>query len=156
MRLTLTLPELEQGYSIQNGIRERITELKFTAERKEPVAITPIVDHERRIISSVLLTEYLDLGRDTSLQIKFRPVWCKTFTVCSYNKDSLQAVVVELPNGQFWVDQDGCRPCDMTLNGSGTDPHVVHHSQFILGDLLVERPRPRLLHNLINLIQKSC
>lgn len=156
IRLSLILPELEQGYSVQNGIRERITELKFMAERKEPVAIVPVGNHDGRVISAVLLTDTVELGKETSVQIKFRPVWSKVFTVCSYTKDTLLAVVCELESGQFWVDLDGARSCSMTLDGNGTDPKVVHHSQYMLGDILVERPRPKLLHNLINLIQQNC
>jgi hypothetical protein len=156
MRLTVILPELEQGYSIQNGPRDRIMELSFTAGRKEPVAIYPIDNHDGKVISAVLLTETTDLGSLTSIRIKFRPIWCKLFTVCSYTKDTLLAVVCEFETGQFWVDHTGSRPCKMTTNGDGTDPRVVHRSQFALGDLLVERPRPRLLHNLISLIQTNC
>jgi hypothetical protein len=155
IRLTLTLPELEQGWSVQNGIRERITEIKFMAERKEPVAITPIHNHDRKVISAVLLTDFLDLGKETSMQIKFRPIWCKLFTVCSYTKDTLLALVCEFEAGQFWVDHEGYRSCNMTLDGNGTDPKVVHHSQYTLGDILVERPRPKLLHHLIGLIQSQ-
>jgi hypothetical protein len=156
MRLTLILPELEQGYSIQSGPKERIMELKFMADRKEPISITPVSNHDRRIISAVLLTDSVDLGKETSMQIKFRPIWCKVFTVCSYTKDTLLALVCEFETGQFWVDHDGYRSCNMTLDGNGTDPGVVHHSQYTLGDILVERPRPTLLHHLIDLIQKKC
>lgn len=156
IRLTLILPELEQGYSIQNGIRERIAELKFMAERKEPVAIVPVSNHDLKVISAVLLTDTVDLGKETSVQIKFRPIWSKVFTVCSYTKDTLLAVVCELEAGQFWVDHDGARSCNMTLDGNGTDPKVVHYSQYMLGDILIERPRPKLLHHLIGLIQKNC
>lgn len=156
IRLNLILPELEQGYSVQNGIRERITELKFMAERKEPVAIVPVGNHDGRVISAVLLTETIELGKETSIQIKFRPVWCKAFTVCSYTKDTLLAVVCEFENGQFWIDHTGARACKMTTNGSGTDPKVVYRSQYALGDLLIERPRPALMSNLISLIQKNC
>lgn len=156
MRLTLTLPELEQGYSIQNGPNDRVMELKFMAERKEPIAIVPVVNHDRKVISSVLLTEYIDLGKPNSIQLKFRPIWCKAFTVCSYTKDTLLAVVCEFASGQFWVDSEGARSCKMTLDGNGTDPKVVHQSQYMLGDILVERPRPMLLHNVISLIQQNC
>jgi hypothetical protein len=153
IRLTLTLPELEQGYSIQNGPRERMIQLKFMAERKEPISIVPVSNHDQKVISAVLLTDAMDEDKNTSIQIKFRPVWCKTFTVCSYTKDTLLAVVCEFENGQFWVDTGGYRPCKMTLDGNGTDPKAVHRSQYALGDILMERPRPALLHNLVNLVQ---
>jgi hypothetical protein len=156
MRLHLTLPELEQGSSTQVGPSERIMELKFTADRREPIAIVPICNHDRKVISAVLVTEYTDLGKSTGVRIKFRPIWSKIFTVCSFTKDTLQAVLCELANGQFWVDMTGSRPCKMTTNGDGTDPKIVQHSQEVLGELLVQRPRQQLMQNLINLLQQNC
>jgi hypothetical protein len=155
MRLTVTLPELEKGYSLQHGPKERILELGFMAERKEPVAIVPVSDHDYRIISAVLLTEAVGI-KETSVKILFRPIWCRIFTLWSNTHDKLSALVCQFSDQQIWVDDAGWRPCRMTLNGDGTDPKAVRESEYKLGELLIERPRPWILGTLSDLIQKHC
>jgi hypothetical protein len=156
MRLHLTLPELEQGWSLQNGPSERILDLKVLCGRREPVAIQPIMDHDHRIISAIMLTEDAlgATGSDTDVRIGFTPLWCKIFTLCAARKDSLLALVVEMESGQYWVDRGGWRESRLTLNGPGTDPKITHNSQSVLGDLLSTWPRHNLVYELIKLIKK--
>lgn len=154
MRLHLTLPELEEGNAIQSGSNDRILDLQTIVDNKHPVAIIPQLNHDHRIISSVLLTDADQYGSN-SLRLKFTPLWCKTFTLCSAKKDSLLALTIEFDDGQYWVDKLGWHPSDLTLNGPGTDPKTVYNSQFILGDLLAEYPRSHIINSVIQLIQKK-
>jgi hypothetical protein len=155
MRLTLTLPELEQGWSIQGGPSERVLDLKMLAHRRDPVAVVPVSDHDHRIISVVRLIDDAIESTSNSLRIKFKPVWCKTFTLCAAKKDSILALICEFDEGQYWINRDGWRPCNLTLNGPGTDPKTVHNSQFVMGELLANWPRPDIVFNAIQLIQEK-
>lgn len=155
MRLTVTLPELEEGASIQSGPGERVLDLRNFSEKRQPVAIQPIKDHDHRIISAVLLTadaEYA--GHGNIVRITFQPIWSKVFTLCAANKDSILALVCEFDDGQYWVSNNGWKECKLTLDGPGTDPKIVHNSQFYLGDLLSTWPRPNVVYKLIELIKE--
>jgi hypothetical protein len=154
MRLTLTLPELEQGAATQSGPNERILDLGVLIRNRHPVAIVPTLNHDHRIISAVLLTYSEHYGSNT-LRIRFTPFWCKTFTLCSARKDSLLALIMQFEDSQYWVDKEGWRPSHLTVEGPGTDPKIVYNSQFLLGDLLAEHPRPRLIDGAIHIIRKK-
>lgn len=154
MRLTLILPELESGHSLQTGPKDRINALHWTANRKEPVAIIPVTTHDQKVISFVLLTDSIT-GSENSCEIKFRPIWLKTFTLCSSTKDTLLALVLECEHGKFWIDKTGHHPTELTLEGNGTDPKTVHNSQYLFGDLLAAPERPEVLRNAIEFIQKK-
>jgi hypothetical protein len=156
MRLHLTLPELEQGWTLQNGPSERILDLKVVCGRREPIAIQPIKDHDHRIISAILPIEDAlgATGSQTDVRIGFDPIWCKVFTLCAAKKDSLLAMVVQFNRGQYWVDSKGWRDSSLTLNGPGTDPKITYNAQFVLGDLLSTWPRHHLVFELMKLIQE--
>jgi hypothetical protein len=154
MRLHLTLPELEQGSTVQSGPTERMLDLQMLINNRHPVAIAPTLNHDHKIISAVLLTD-ADSYTSNTLRIRFKPFWCKTFTLCSAKKDSLLALTIEFDDGQYWIDKLGWHPSNLTLNGPGTDPKTVYNSQFLMGDLLAEHPRPRLLDSVIQLIQQK-
>jgi hypothetical protein len=157
MRLHLTLPELEQGWSIQGpAAAERILDLEMLARNRQLVAIAPIRDHDHRIISAVLLTADSEpYGSSHTIKVIYRPFWCKTFTLCSARKDSILALIMEFEDGQYWIDQNGWRECNLTLDGPGTDPKTVYNSQFMLGELLANYPRPNLLYTVNKLIRKK-
>lgn len=155
MRLGITLPELEAGSSHQTGPSERILDLKVFAHRRDPIAISPISDHDHRIISVILPTGDAVEFSPTSLRLEFKPVWMKTFTLCSARKDSILSIICQFEGGQYWIDNTGWRPCNLTLDGPGTDPKVVHNSQFVMGDLLSTWPRPRIAYKAIELIQRT-
>jgi hypothetical protein len=154
MRLHLTLPEIEEGRAVQSGPNERILDLQMLINNQHPVAIVPTLNHDHKIISSVVLIDAEQYSSNT-LKVRFKPFWCKTFTLCSAKKDSLLAVIMQFEDGQYWVDKDGWRECRLTLDGPGTDPKTVYNSQFLLGDLLANHPRPRLIDSVIELIQKK-
>lgn len=145
MRLTVTLPELEQGWSIQCGATERILDVNMMAMNREPIPIAPIKDHDHRIIAFVMPTGDSKPNSPTATTIAFKPVWCKTFTLCAAKKDSLLALIIQLQNGQFWIDRGGWKSCNLTLDGPGTDPKAVYRSQEVMGDLLATWPRPNLV-----------
>jgi hypothetical protein len=157
MRLHLTLPELEQGWSIQGpASAERILDLETMASKRYPIAIAPIRDHDHRIISAVLLDAYPEPYRTShTIKVTYRPFWCKTFTLCAARKDSILALIMEFDDGQYWIDQKGWRECDLTLDGPGTDPKTVYNSQFMLGELLANYPWPDLLYTVNKLIRKK-
>ncbi len=155
MRLYLTLIELEQGWSIQGPCSvDRIIDLERIVSNRHPVAVNPIQDHDHRIISAVLLLDSEHYGKNT-IKVRFTPFWCKTFTLCSAKKDSILALILEFDDGQYWIDQNGWRECHLTLDGPGTDPKTVHNSQFMLGELLANYPRPDLISTAIELIRKK-
>lgn len=152
MRLNLTLPELEAGKADQVGASERILEMCISANKRDPFPISPLRDHDQRIISMVMFTEdsvRLGPGR---CRLAFRPLWNKTFTL--YDKQKLLALIIELPSGQFWVNEQGFTPCRMTTNGNGTDPKTVHNAQFTLADLMSESRRPYPVMHAIELLKK--
>jgi len=154
MQLHLTLPELEDGVTTQSGSSDRILDLEVLAAKQHPVAIAPILNHDHRIISSVLLTE-CEFYSGKSIRLKFTPFWCKTFTLYSARKDSLLALIMQFDEGQYWIDKQGWRQSHLTVEGPGTDPKVVYNSQFLLGELLANCPRPRLVDYVIELIRKK-
>jgi hypothetical protein len=154
MRLTITLPELEQGWSNQSRRSEDSLELKILSGNRSPVAIAPIKDHDHRLVSAVVLTEDAEHCGST-VKIYFRPIWCRMYTLCSAKKDSLLALILQFEDEQYWVDRDGWRPSHLTVEGPGTDPKTVYNSQFMLGDLLANYPRPHLFENVVELIRKK-
>lgn len=158
MRLTITLPELEEGASIQSGPNDRILDLSSFCGRRDPIAIVPVLDHDHRIVSTILPTVDAEYAGSThALRITFKPVWTKVFTLCSAKKDSILALVCQFEDGQYWVDNDGWKECKLTLDGPGTDPKTVHNSQFYLGDLLSTWPRPNVVYKVMELIRvKFC
>lgn len=156
MRLHLTLPELEAGESIQTGSKERVLDIQVLSSSRQPIAIAPVRNHDHRLISAVLLHEYAEFyGSTTSVMVKFKPFWCKTFTLCSAKKDSLLALIMQFDDGQYWVDNSGWKECHLTLDGPGTDPKTVYNSQFMLGELLANYPRPYMLDQVIQLIKSK-
>jgi hypothetical protein len=154
MRLGITLPELEQGASIQSGPSERILDLGILIRNRNPIAIAPITDHDHRIISVILPTEDPDNYSHTCLRITFKPLWCKTFTLCAAKKDQLLALIIKFNEGQYWVNRDGWRQSNLTLDGPGTNPKDVYNSQFVLGEILSTWPRPHIVYSVIKLIQE--
>jgi hypothetical protein len=152
MRISLSLPELEAGKTIQTGSTERVLELCLMADKREPLAVSPVTDHDRRVISVVLLTEGIRKGK-SSCELHFRPAWNKTFTLYS-SRDKLLALIVELANGKFWVNEAGYKPCTLTTNGNGTDPRDVHNSQFTLADMMNEPRRSYVLLQALELLKK--
>jgi hypothetical protein len=154
MRLHLTLPELEKGETTQTGTTERVLDLQMLINDRHPVAIVPILNHDHKIISAVLLTDSESYTSNT-LKIRFIPFWCSAFTLCSAKKDSLLALTMQFDDGQYWVDKEGWHQSNLTVDGPGTDPKTVYNSQFLLGDMLAEYPRPRVLDTAIKLIRKK-
>lgn len=154
MRLHLTLPELEEGSSIQTGPSDRILDLGILARNRDPVAIAPISDHDHRIVSVILLTDFESYSH-TSIRIEFKPIWCRTFTLCAARKDQLLALIIQFDEGQYWVNKDGWRQSNLTVDGPGTNPKDVYNSQFILGELMATWPRPYIMHEAIKLIQEK-
>lgn len=159
MRLSLTKSELENGHSHQVGQKDRISELSRMAYRKDPVAISPIYLDDGRLVAVVRLTEDAidSSGRGTRILIKFRPVWCKLFTVCTMHKDDLSAVVCEFDFGKYWIDHENISEAKLTTSGPGCDPEIVKHSEILLSEMLADenyRESPIKL-KLIEFIRKS-
>lgn len=155
MRLTITLPELEQGWSIQSGATERILDINVMATNREPIPIATVKDHDHRLIALVIPTEDPRPSSATATTIHFKPVWCKTFTLCAAKKDSLLALIIQLNNGQYWIDRTGSKSCNLTLDGPGTDPKAVYRSQEVMGDLLANWPRPDLVLKAISFLKEK-
>jgi hypothetical protein len=125
------------------------------ANRRDPVSIAPLSDHDHRIISVVRLTDDSEQhSSGTSTRIKFKPIWNKTFTLCAAKKDSILALVCQFESGQYWLDNKSWRESKLTLDGPGTDPTTVHNSQFMLGELLNTWPRPPIVFTAIQLIRE--
>ena len=156
MRLSILLPELERGMTIQGGPKDRQLDLTVMANRREPVAIRPVTNHDRKVISAVLLTECIPHRNE--VELKFRPIWCRLFTLCSSTKDKILALVIETENGKYWIDRGvpSYHPCNVTLSGNGTDPRVVEESQYLLGDLLLQDHRSNIILNLIEFLRQNC
>jgi hypothetical protein len=153
MKLTLTLPELENGFSIQGGAKDRLLDLAVMANRQEPVAIRPVTNHDRKIISAILLRDGNMIQNE--LHIKFRPIWSRVFTLCSSNKDQLLALIIETEEGQYWVNKDKFHKCTFSTSGNGADPNVVNKSQYVLGELLTQDRRPDIILNLIQFLKEN-
>jgi len=158
MKLSLGLAELERGFSVQAGPKERQLDLAVMANRKEPIAITPVTNHDRKVISAVLLTEAVAYGRET--EIKFRPIWCRIFTVFATKptktaKERLAAVVVQTDKGQYWLDKETYHISQLTLNGNGADPEVSRKAQYVLGDMLQQDYRSDIILNLIRFLKEQ-
>lgn len=151
MRLTISLPELDRGVSIQGGPRDRQLDLAVMATRHEPVAIQPVTNHDRKVISAVLLTEANTTKKE--VELKFHPIWCKIFTLCSSTKDKLLALVIETDKEQYWVDKTSVHSSSLTLSGNGTDPKTVQYSQYMLGDILCLDRRTDIVLNLIQFLK---
>lgn len=154
MRLTISRAELDSGASVQVGPKDRMLDLDMMANRHEPVAIRPVTNHDRKVISAVLLTEGLRHGKE--VEIKFRPIWCKVFTLCSSTKDKLLALIIETADGQYWINKEKISPCTMTLAGNGIDPSIVSESQYVLGELLLQERRTDVILNLIQFLKQHC
>jgi hypothetical protein len=86
-------------------------------------------------------------------EVKFRPVWNKTFTLYS-SKEKLLALIIELTEGKYWVDNDGFKPCKLTTNGNGTDPRAVLDSHFTLSELMNAPRRHYIVLQAIELIKQ--
>ena len=151
IRLPLSLPELERGASIQVGPKDRLLDLDMMANRGEPIAIRPVTNHDRKIISAVLLTE--SIRRKSEVEIRFRPIWSKIFTLCSSTIDKLLALIIETPSGKYWIRKVEIAPCMLTLSGNGTDPKIVEHAQYVLVEILTDDRRTDIILNLIQFIK---
>lgn len=154
MRLTITLPELTAGASTQTGREDRLTKLQFDAERKEPTAITPLWTHDRKIISVILLTEATRIAK--GIELKFRPIWNKTFLHCSMKKDSLLSLFIEFDFGKYQIDKNKAYEANVTTSGNGCDPVIVQKSQTELSDLLNDERRSDVLLNAIKFMKERC
>jgi hypothetical protein len=155
MRLSLSLLELEQGWSVQTGPTDRIVDIGMLAHKRETVSIVPLTDHDHRIISIIRLIDDVVQTSPTSCQIKFRPVWCRVFTLCSAKKNSLLALLCEFTDRKYWVNNQGWKECEMTTDGPGTDPMVVYNSQFLMSELFNTWPRPDIVFQAAKLIQEN-
>ncbi len=157
MRLTVTLSDLENGFSVQGGAKERIANLRHIALAREPVAIHPVKNHDHKTISIIRLTDdAVDAGqRGNGIKITFRPVWVKTFLLCSMKKDDLIALVCEFDFGKYWINLEGVRETSVTTGGNGCDPKLVQQSERVLGDMIAEPIRGDILRNAISFIQRS-
>jgi hypothetical protein len=136
MKLTISLPELEEGRSLQRGRTGRINELRILSERKDPVAVNPVRDPDGRMISLIRLKDEFEYHGEYSIGIKFRPVWNKTFTLCAARKDQLLALFMELEDGVYRIDKRGVREAKLTTKGNGCDPKVVAESEVAFSGLL--------------------
>ena len=141
MKLTVSMPELEAGESLQRSSEKRVNELNHLCSRGELVSTWPIRCRDGREISVLRLLP-TDPPNKYSIRIKFRPVWNKTFTLCSSRKDTILALVLELEDGdsskQYWVDRSGVREAKLTTKGEGCDPGVIASSETALADILIE------------------
>jgi hypothetical protein len=157
VRLTISSLELENGYCVQTGSKARITELHHLTMGKMPVAIVPVLHMNGKMISVVRLTEMgIDrVGKGTSLDIKFRPVWCRLYTLYSMKKDTLLAVICEFDFGKYWIDDSGVKEAKLTTQGSGCDPAIVNRAETALSDMLDADKFTSIHDNLIRFIQKS-
>lgn len=139
--LHLTLPELESGNSIQVGSKDRIGQLKHLSSQGWPVAISPIVNHQGQSIAAVLLTEEaIDrTGKGNTAEIKFRPIWCRSYVLCHSGRKGVAAVIIECSSGKYWIDTTGVREMNnITTSGEGCDPQIVKNAEIALGNLLFE------------------
>lgn len=135
MKLTITLPDLQAGVSLQRGRTSRINELRILSGRGDPVAVNP-VHCDGKAISIIRLKEEYEPHGEYSIGLKFRPVWNKTFTLCSAKKDSLLALIMELEDGKYWIDKSGVKEAKLTTVGNGCDPKIVEEAELVFSDLL--------------------
>lgn len=147
MKLTLSLSDLESGTSYQRGDEDRINELKHLCMREELVAIHPLTDRAGQKRYSVIVLSDFSPPQKSAIKIKFQPLWNKTFTLCSSNKHTIIALVIELEDGtKFWIDQESVKEAKLTTSGDGTDPKVIESSETILSDILDDRNTNLVVH----------
>lgn len=154
-RLTITLPELEQGFAFAGGNKARTQELTHLSAARTPMPIYPVLTHDHKKITAVLLTQDAEQG-SSKLKLYFRPVWCKLFTICSMKKNTLSAVLCEFEFGKFWFDKTGVHATNgFSTSGHGCDPTWVEASELALGDMLADSKRHNLIKDVLGFIQQN-
>jgi hypothetical protein len=147
------MPELEAGASLQRSSEKRITELTHLSTQGELLSTYPIRCRDGKEVSLLrLLPDYEHHGK-YAIKIKFRPIWNKTFTLCSSRKDTILALIIELNEDgseertkQYWVDLNGVREARLTTKGNGCDPKVIEASETALADILIESHNNHVVH----------
>ncbi len=155
MRLTLTLPEIERGWAVITGKKERQLDISRMARAREPFACAPVRTHDGKIVAAVVPTgEVIDQIKGT--EIKFRAAWCKTFLICAMRKNTLTRIVCEFEFGKYWIDSEGVRKAELTLGGNGTNPEAVRDSEFVFGRMLAEQEqRHPIFEKMMEFTKKS-
>ncbi len=155
MRLTLTLPEIERGWAVITGKKDRQIDIARMAKAREPLACSPVRMHDSKIVAAIVPTgEVIDQIK--GIEIKFRPAWCKTFLICAMRKDTITSLVCEFEFGKYWIDTAGVRKADLTLGGNGTNPETVQDSELVFGRMLAEQEqRHPIFEKMIEFTQRS-
>jgi hypothetical protein len=143
------MPELEAGASLQRSSEKRINELMHLSAQGELLSAYPIRCRDGREVSVLRLLPDYEYHGKYAIKIKFRPIWNKTFTLCSSRKDTILALVIELEDNsehrQYWVDVCGVKEAKLTTKGNGCDPGVITSSETVLADILIESRNNRVV-----------
>lgn len=148
MKLGLTLNDLERGSVLVGGSNDRKNEAMHSAKNRDPFTINPVRlrDGSKKIAAIAPTGEVNETARGP--EIKFRPVWCKLFTVNSMPNNKLARIVCEFEHGKYMIDRAGARKVDLTLNGYGVDPSVAEAAEVEIASFL-EQPRVGTIGDII-------
>lgn len=145
------MPDLEAGSSLQRSSEKRILELTHLSAQRELLPIHPVRCRDGKEVSLLRLRPDYEYHGKYAIKIKFRPIWNKTFTLCSSRKDTILALVIELENEdsseskKYWIDMNGAREAKLTTKGGGCDPGVIASSEAALADILIDSPNNRVV-----------
>jgi hypothetical protein len=146
------MPELEAGASLQRSSEKRVCELTHLSTQGELLCTHPVRCRDGKEVSVLRLLPDCEYHGKYAVKIKFRPIWNKTFTLCSSRKDTILALVIELEEDgsedhrQYWVDVSGVRAARLTTKGNGCDPKVIESSETVLADILIESHNNMVVH----------
>jgi hypothetical protein len=153
--INLSLSELESGSTLIGGAKDRRLEIEHQARRREPLAISPIRSRDgSKTYSAIAPTGEVDETPRGPI-IKFRPIWCRLFTINSMFKNSLTRLACEFDFGKYIIDVNGVQPANLTMSGPGTDPRIVSGSETALGKILEEEQTSDLSFQLQSFIKRS-
>lgn len=151
------MPDLEAGASLQRSSEKRITELTHLCNQGELLATYPVRCRDGREVSVLRLLDHEYHGK-YAITIKFRPVWNRTFTLCSRH-NTILALVIELEEDarepkQYWVDASGVREAKFTTRGNGCDPKDIAASETALADILIESRNNHVVCEAVQFLRK--
>lgn len=136
------------------GRKDRQLDIERMARNRVLLPCAPVRTHDGKTIAAIMPTGEVNI-ESKGTEIKFRPVWVKTFLVCAIRKDTLTRLACEFEFGKYLIDIEGAHKADLTMSGDGTDPSTIEDSELVLGRLLMAPERPPVLQQAIEFIRRS-
>lgn len=139
MKLSLTPQEITEGKLIKRWGKKRLSEIRETLAKRQPIGIFGGAMMGNRVVSLVY-PHQLEPGEQKRFILSFTPVWCMAMVGCHIRSSEIRILVVKFDHGQFEFSDDGEKSSTATMSGPGVDPSVVRDSETKLVQLLESYP----------------